>query len=177
MMLIGFPGAMLQASGVYRLSADLLAPVLETFSAGDPLSALEELRSGCLDGSFSQKAGSCSTYPSDDSEDDACYPKFIGVANGMELLSDALEAMGRWAERADRTYKSGEKCAVLLTDKWDAAEFEEYEQSFRYLAMNRNFWFIFLLATKYGCTEIPFLPPELYSFTRLGGGNHGRNKS
>ena len=171
MRAIGVLGTMLETGAIYSAASPIFDMITEKFSRNDPLAAMEEILSDFADGKFLCRTGgdAFNTYPANDFADGEIFPRFLGVASGMALLPDACDGMSDWASRADRKWPGEEKIAVLITDKWDAEDFAPYEQSFRYLAMNKNFWFILLLATKYGCTEIPFLPLELYRFTRNGG--------
>lgn len=167
---IGLLGAMLPAKDIYLAASSLFDDILKRISENTPLSVMEEMQEELFRGEFLAKCDGepFNTYPIDDSEDTVAYHNsFLGLCVGMGRLPDVLENMKLWTEHVDTQEQLHVgKCAVLLTDKWDAVEFSPYEQPFRYLAMNRNFWFVFLLATKHGITEIPFLPSELYPFTR-----------
>lgn len=170
MRAIGLLGAMLPAKDIYHTASSIFDTILTRISQNVPLASMEEMQEEMFRGAFLSKCrgNPFNTYPVDDSDDSQeCYSSFLGLCVGMGRLPDVLENMKLWTERAVAPERlQEEKCAVLLTDKWDTAEFTPYEQPFRYLAMNRNFWFVFLLATKHGITEIPFLSSELYSFTR-----------
>ena len=167
---IGILGAMLPVKDIYHAAPGLFDVILSRISADSPLSAAEALQAELFQGTRidTDAVTSFSTYPTCGTTDENANDSgFLALCTGLERLSDALENVLQWTERLDTpdTMKQ-EKCAVLLTDKWDTAEFAPYEQQFRYLSMNRNFWFILLLVTEHGCTEIPFLPLELYAFTR-----------
>lgn len=170
MRAIGLLGEMLSAKDIYRMVPSLFDTIFERISQNIPVASMEEMQEEMFRGAFRAKC--CgepfNTYPVDVSDDTGeCYKGFLGLCVGMGRLPDVLENMKIWADQVDSSKSlQEEKCGVLLTDKWNAAEFEPYEQQLRYLAMNRNFWFVLLLSTKHGITEIPFLPPELYSFTR-----------
>ena len=170
MRAIGLLGAMLPAKDIYHAASSIFDTIFLRIYQNIPLTAMEEMQEEMFRGEFLAKCEGepFSTYPVDDSDGIAEYhSSFLGLCVGMGRLPDVLENTKLWSDRVDTPERlQEEKCAVLLTDKWDTAEFTPYEQPFRYLAMNRNFWFVFLLATKHGITEIPFLSPELYSFTR-----------
>ena len=170
MRALGLLGAMLPAKDIYLAASSLFDTIITRISENTPLAVMEEMQEELFRGEFLAKCGGepFNTYPLDDSEDvKASHNSFFGLCVGMGRLSDVLENTKLWSDRVDTPERlQEEKCAVLLTDKWDTAEFSPYEQPFRYLAMNRNFWFVFLLATKHGITEIPFLPSELYPYTR-----------
>ena len=163
----GIMGAMLLTRDICRAADHLLTPVLNRLALQDPLTAMESLVSDLTEGRPVGGKGEdlFNAYPSGRSED-VCKPFFLGICRGMDLLEDVLDAMGTWAKEADSSYPSAkDKIALLLTDKWNDA-FEAYEQTFRYLAMNKGFFFLILLGTRGGISEIPFLPVELFSFTR-----------
>ena len=170
MRALGLLGAMLPAKDIYCTTPSLFDVILSRISQNAPLTAMEEMQDEMFRGEFLDKCEGkpFNIYPAEDVGDSKeCYNGFLGLCAGMGRLPDVLENMKLWMERADSPKSLlTEKCGVLLTDKWNAAEFAPYEQPFRYFAMNRNFWFVFLLATQHGITEIPFLPPELYPFTR-----------
>ena len=50
------------------------------------------------------------------------------------------------------------KTVIIVTDYWDPKQFKEYEKEMLQYALKDGIWYIFLLATDYGVTQIPFLP-------------------
>lgn len=170
MRALGLLGAMIPAKDIYCATPGLFDIILSRISQNVPLAAMEEMQEEMFRGEFLNKCEGepFNIYPAEDMDDiKECHNGFLGLCVGMGRLPDVLEKMKSWTERVDEQKPlQTEKCGVLLTDKWNAAEFAPYEQPFRYFAMNRNFWFVFFLATQHGITEIPFLPPELYLFTR-----------
>ena len=170
MKAVGLFGYMLQAKDLYLAAPDLFDSVVERLQTQDPLAAVDGLIADLVNGrpSKHKKKPSFVTYPANsviDEETEAL--NFLGICRGMELLDNTLERMTAWSQEIDKTIPiEKEKFALFVTDKWDSDTFMTYEQLFRYLSMNRNFWFVFLLVTKHGVTEIPFLPMELYGITR-----------
>lgn len=58
------------------------------------------------------------------------------------------------------------KTVFLLTDKWNSDAFRDYELTFLNHAIRNNIWYVFLLVTDYGITQIPFLPEDRDFFRR-----------
>ena len=159
MRALGLLGAMLPAKDIYLAASSLFDTIITRISENTPLAVMEEMQEDLFRGEFLAKCGEepFNTYPLDDSEDSEAYHNsFLGLCVGMGRLSDVLENMKLWSNRVDMPERlQEEKCAVLLTDKWDTAEFTPYEQPFRYLAMNRNFWFVVIFVKYFSYFHLP----------------------
>ena len=160
MQAVGMFGYMLKTKDLYLAAPEIFDLVVDKLQTSDPITAIDAIIADFENMSFA-------TYPIKSEKNNNTALNFLGICRGMEILQNVFEYANAWALNIDKKEKvDEEKFALILTDKWDAESFSNYEQSFRYLAMNRNFWFIFLLVTKFGVIEIPFLPTELYRFTR-----------
>ncbi len=53
-----------------------------------------------------------------------------------------------------------DRTVILLTDQWSPRTFSHYEKTLLNHASKDGIWYIFILVTDYGCTEIPFLPHD-----------------
>lgn len=62
-----------------------------------------------------------------------------------------------------------DKTVMILTDKWDYDTFRKYEKKLLNHAIQDGIWYIFLLVTDYGYTQIPFLPNDRNSIRHLNG--------
>ena len=167
MRAIGLIGSMFQVRDIYKASSELLEIVLERLSIHDPIYALENLQADISDGKIlgKRKKPFFNSYPKAGEAD--IHPNFLAICRGMELFTDMMEEVNDWSIQADREQPLVVMNNVcVFTDKWEWDAFETYDQPFRFLSLNRNFWFTFFLVTKHGITEIPFLPLELFSCTR-----------
>lgn len=170
MRAIGLIGSMFQVRDIYKASSDLLDIVLERLSIHDPIYALESLQDDIANGKILGKRRKpfFNSYPATGEAD--IYPNFLAICRGMELFAEMMEGVNDWSKQADREQPlSVMKNVCVFTDKWEWDAFEAYDQPFRFLSLNRNFWFTFFLVTKHGITEIPFLPLELFSYSRQTG--------
>ena len=127
---IGILGAMLPVKDIYHAAPGLFDLLLSRFSQDSPLAAAEAIQAELFQG-FRIGADAVTpfnTYPTISvTEEDTDHTGFLSLCTGMERLSDALENMLQWTERVDTLQLlKQEKCAVLLADKWDAAEFLVY---------------------------------------------------
>lgn len=164
----GFMASLLQIQDLYRASAPVLDFVMNKLSLTDPLSAMENIVSELGDEKFISKQGEnmFNAYPIN-LNNNKCYPYFLGICRGIDTLDDVWEVIQNWAKKADKNFPvSTDKISILLTDKWNDS-FDAYEQNFRYLTMRKGFFFMNFLATQNGIAEIPFIPAELFSFTRF----------
>ena len=163
---IGILGSMIQLKDIYASSSTIFDIVMTRLEENSPLEAIDGIAKDLIDGIPLVKE-SFDSYPSANmANENTCQKQFLGICRGRDLLEDTLSATKLWAQIADERFPSSETKSVLfLTDKWNDT-FSAYDQPFRYLAMNKGFWFTFVLVTAHGITEIPFLPLELYRFTR-----------
>lgn len=96
------------------------------------------------------------------------YPRMLAVCRGNKNIGTVFNAMEKQAERMASEYPDPENdprvgqglSIFLLTDKWSPSEFSKVEQKFINYALHNGIWFVFLLVTDYGVTEIPFLPND-----------------
>ncbi len=89
------------------------------------------------------------------------YPRFLAICRGEKTLNEAFKEMQAKSFKIAKKYgmdKSVQKTVILLTDKWNNNTFRKYEKYFLNHALHDDIWYIFLLVTDYGYTQIPFLP-------------------
>ena len=100
------------------------------------------------------------------------FPYYLAVCRTPKYpLSEALEKIDNWCKEwydpsKGKTSRGISKHVLIITDRWDPADFQPYEDKFREFAMHEDFWFIFIRATNNGLYDISFLPHEFYKFTR-----------
>lgn len=115
----------------------------------------------------------CSTWPYGKIDNE--YPRFLAICRGNNKLGNALNAIKVQSEkiaainRFSRELLSPQKTVILLTDKWDFNKFMEYEIDFLNHALRDGIWYIFLLVTEYGYTQIPFLPGDRHMLDKYYG--------
>lgn len=101
-----------------------------------------------------------STYPFGTKTDDV-FSRFLAICRGNEKLEAVLRiTLAQAKKMAEKFNKDEAKTIILVSDKWDLETFRKYEKQILKYAVNEGIWFIFLLATDYGYTEIPFLPHD-----------------
>lgn len=101
-------------------------------------------------------------YPFGDSAGIA-YPRFLAVCRAGETLNNTFAEISKQSKKMAKLYGKDcnfDKTVILLTDKWDFKTFKKYEKEFLNYALHDGIWYIFLLVTEYGCTQIPFLPND-----------------
>ncbi len=150
---------------IYHLDRDILArnPDLSPLCNVD--FALEELKDKhrILLGSLV-----CNTWPYGVPSD--IYPRFLAVCRGKTTLNDAFKAMQAQSIKIANKFGPDsdiQKTVILLTDKWDHQKFLKYEKDFLHHALRNKIWYIFLLVTDYGYTQIPFLPNDKSVLRRI----------
>ncbi len=67
--------------------------------------------------------------------------------------------MKYYSDKMARNVKTDDpKTVIVITDYWNPKIFRKYEKEMLKHAMKDGIWYIFLLLTDYGVTQIPFLP-------------------
>lgn len=105
------------------------------------------------------------TYPFGEQTDEV-YPRMLAVCRGEEKLDKVFRVMSTQVDRMAVEYpdpadkqRVGQGLSIfLITDKWNPSAFAKVEKKFLDYAIHHGIWFIFLLVTDYGFTQIPFLP-------------------
>lgn len=105
--------------------------------------------------------GEYNTYPFG-SPSETVYPRLFAVCADKAPLRAALNHIQSQSRKMAVLH--GEKTVFLLTDKWNATTFHDYEVEFLNHAIRDNIWYVFLLVTDYGITRIPFLPGDRETF-------------
>ena len=105
------------------------------------------------------------TYPFGE-DTDTVYPRLFAVCANKAPFRAALNHIQSQSRKM--AVLPGEKTVFLLTDKWNAATFRDYEVEFLNHAIRDNIWYVFLLVTDYGIARIPFLPGDRDAFRRFG---------
>ena len=102
----------------------------------------------------------CNTWPFGNPTTEV-YPRFLAICRGNVTLNNAFVEISKQSRMIAQYYHHThhkEKTVILLTDKWDIKTFKKYEKEFLSYAMHDSIWYIFLLVTEYGYTQVPFLP-------------------
>ena len=100
-------------------------------------------------------------------ETNEVFPRFLGICRGSMKLGKVMDAALEHCTDVIRAFGQAgneERTVMILTDKWDEKTFKQYEEWCLKHAALDGIRFIFLLATDYGYTEIPFLDEGMYSF-------------
>lgn len=134
---------------------------------GGPLEILDELiegdGAGKSDGTDkSGKEPFYNTYPFG-TPTDKLFSRFLCVCRGNKRLRPVMDRIADQSRKIARAFPGSdrnEKTVILLTDKWDYEIFKDYESIFLDYAVNHGIWYIFVLVTPYGYTQIPFLPND-----------------
>lgn len=92
------------------------------------------------------------------------FSRFLAVCKGNKpSLRRVLNEVKKQSKKIADKFSSKnnqEKTVIVLTDKWDPELFQKYERVFLNYALQHGIWYIFLLITDYGYTQIPFLPND-----------------
>ena len=102
----------------------------------------------------------CNTWPFGNPTTEV-YPRFLAICRGNVTLNKAFSRISQQSRMIAQNYHhthQKEKTVILVTDKWDIKTFKKYEKDFLSYAMHDGIWYIFLLVTEYGYTQVPFLP-------------------
>lgn len=94
---------------------------------------------------------------------DKIYPRFLAVCRAGETLNNTFAEISKQSKKIAKLYgkdRNIDKTVILLTDKWNIKTFKKYEKEFLNYALRDGIWYIFILVTEYGCTQIPFLPND-----------------
>ena len=91
------------------------------------------------------------------------YRQFLGICLEGKRLDTVLKKALEHSEAVAKKFEHEpypEKTVVILTDKWNPRDFAKYESKFLYYAAECGIWYVFILVTDYGYTQIPFLPND-----------------
>lgn len=100
------------------------------------------------------------------------YSKFLAVCRGEQKLKGVFDVVIKQSKKIAEHYRNchgQEKTVMILTDKWDYDTFRKYEKKLLNHAIQDGIWYIFLLVTDYGYTQIPFLPNDRNAISHLDG--------
>lgn len=139
--------------------------VVDGINGATPLDNLQVLQSCAGRPVEGAPKGEYNTYPFGE-DTNTVYPRLFAVCAGKAPLRAALNHIQSQSRKM--AVLPGEKTVFLLTDKWNAATFRDYEVEFLNHAIRDNIWYVFLLVTDYGITRIPFLPGNRKSFLYSG---------
>ncbi len=100
-------------------------------------------------------------------------PRLLALCVGKTKLKDVFEEAIRHSESVVKEFDDSvrDKTVIIVTDKWDIKTFRLYEKKMLNYAVRDGIWFIFLLVTDYGYTDIPFLPYDrnaLLNYREIG---------
>ena len=139
--------------------------VVDGINGATPLDNLQVLQSCAGWPVEGDPKGEYNTYPFG-ADMNTVYPRLLAVCDDKAPLRAALNHIQSQSRKM--AVLPGEKTVFLLTDKWNAATFRDYEVEFLNHAIRDNIWYVFLLVTDYGITRIPFLPGNRKSFLYSG---------
>jgi len=135
-------------------------------NGGDFLAGVDSLLNKSQGSNLSTNNLTINTYPFGVKTDEI-FHDFFAICRTPTKLSDVFEKISDWCKKSGAKYPKGEsKHVLLITDQWNPADFQPYEDNFRERAMHEDFWFIFILVTHNAMYDISFLPHEFYKFTR-----------
>ena len=100
------------------------------------------------------------------------FPRFLAICRNDDTLNKVMGVIVAQSRKIASAYpgqQDREKTVILLTDKWDDRVFKKYEKQLLQFALDNGIWFIFLLVTDYGYTQIPFLPNDRYRLDQFRG--------
>ncbi len=88
------------------------------------------------------------------------YNRAVGLCKkGIHPLGGVLAKMMEYSSQMSKKFGLKEiKTVIVITDYWDPKLFLKYEKTMLNYALKYGIWYIFLLVTDYGVTQIPFLP-------------------
>lgn len=153
-----------------RMIYDVDRSILNFRRENNPLQNIDEVLSmQAGDGKGAMGSPFYNTWPFG-ADTDEIFPRFLAVCRGRQKLGGVLNIVLRQSRKIADKYGNDEdtlKTVMVLTDKWDAAEFKKYEKELLRYTLRNGVWYIFLLVTEYGYTQIPFLPNNRNALRRL----------
>ena len=150
------------------IDGDLIGTVYSKFMNYNPNQNPIQIIDSVLNGEDSNNSGLiykgwCNTWPFG-MPTDKTYPRFLAICRGEKRvdksLDEALDNIKKQSKKMVKDCKEKYKTVILLTDIWSLAIFKKYEKIFLEHALRDGIWYIFLLVTEYGYTQIPFLPND-----------------
>jgi hypothetical protein len=141
--------------GIFRIDRDIFAKNYRLNPVECLDVALEKIKSN--DGDF-KKRFSSNFWPGDKmfSRD---FSRSIVICRGKCSLDRAFTTIMRHSDKIC-VMNHHPKTIFLLSDKWNNETFKRYEKRLLEYTLSHNVWYIFLLVTMYGYTQIPFLPND-----------------
>ena len=124
------------------------------------LENIDDLLNGCI--SLSDAKPWYNTWPFGNPATEVCS-RFVAICRKDRNLHPAFDIILKQSKKIATKYPYDSldpKTVVLLTDKWNNMVFKKYEKQLLLHAINDGIWYIFLLVSDYGYTEIPFLPHD-----------------
>lgn len=134
------------------------------------LGSIDDLLAASTEDLSSQSSGDpmINTYPYG-VKTNKLFTRFLAICRGKTRSKTVFNRIISQCRKMSRHFPSEEpKTVFLLTDKWDSNTFGEYEAEMLNYALHDNIWFVFLLVTDYGITQIPFLPNDRDVFKTHG---------
>ena len=157
------------------IDGDLIGTVYSEFMNYNPNQNPMQIIDSVLNGEDSNNSGLiykgwCNTWPFG-MPTDKTYPRFLAICRGEKRLNkaleDALDIIKQQSKKMVKDCNEKYKTVILLTDIWSLAVFKNYEKIFLKHALRDGIWYIFLLVTEYGYTQIPFLPNDRNALARF----------
>ena len=144
--------------------------ILDNDKGNGPLQNIDDILEGKDLGGINPKDGPWyNTFPFGTPTDET-YSRYLAVCRGKMLLRTVLSAVKKQSKLIAEKFgndASVTKTVIVLTDKWDTNIFQRFEKVFLKHAALHGIWYIFLLVTDYGYTQIPFLPNNRYAQKKL----------
>lgn len=111
------------------------------------------------------------TWPFGTPTEEVCS-KFLAVCRGKRKLKETFDIVVQQSKKIAKHYPIShgqDKTVMILSDKWDYDTFRKYEKKLLNHAIRDGIWYIFLLITDYGYTQIPFLQNNRNALQHLEG--------
>ena len=150
---------------------DIDRDILNIDSRRSPLQNLDTvLKSGSIGTDKTGREPYYNTWPFG-MQTDRLFSRFLAVCRGNDTLNKVMGIIIKQSKKIAEAFrnKDTEKTVILLTDKWDNKTFVKYEKQLLRYALDEGIWYIFLLITDYGYTQIPFLPNNRHKLEEYRG--------
>lgn len=146
--------------------------ILNHDKSASPLKNIDDILEGQtkVDAKIDEKPW-YNTWPFGTPTEEVCA-KFLAVCRGKRKLKETFDIVVQQSKKIAKYYPIShgqDKTVMILSDKWDYDTFRKYEKKLLNHAIRDGIWYIFLLVTDYGYTQIPFLPNNRNDLKHLEG--------
>lgn len=146
--------------------------ILNHDKSASPLKNIDDILEGQtkVDAKIDEKPW-YNTWPFGAPTEEVCA-KFLAVCREKRKLKETFDIVVQQSKKIAKYYPIShgqDKTVMILSDKWDYDTFRKYEKELLNHAIRDGIWYIFLLVTDYGYTQIPFLPNNRNDLKHLEG--------